>query len=242
MQYCKPSLTPVDTCAKLSYDGPPVDDSSQYRSLAGALLCLTFTQSDIAFAVQRVCLFMHDPRTSHLLAIKCILRYLSGTLIMVFCFVPPRRHLLWSTPTLIGLVVPPSIDLPSGMLCSLVTIWSPSPQNDNTLSLDQVLRQSIGLSPMVSLKLVGSASYCRNFTRLSSVPLLSIVTMSVRSTSPRTRFSISVRSMLRLISTSYVSTSPSVMYVFCMSLQRFSLLTFSQKVSLLRCSWISDTI
>jgi hypothetical protein len=48
--------------------------------------------------------------------------------------------------------------------------------------------------------------------------------------------------MLRLISTSSVSTSPSVMYVFCMSLQRFSLLTFSQKVSLLRCSWISDTI
>jgi hypothetical protein len=48
--------------------------------------------------------------------------------------------------------------------------------------------------------------------------------------------------MLRLISTSSVSTSPSVMYVFCMSLQRFSMLTFSQNVSLLRCSWISDTI
>ena len=28
MQDCKPCLTPVDTCAKLSYDDPPVDDPS----------------------------------------------------------------------------------------------------------------------------------------------------------------------------------------------------------------------
>ena len=80
MQDCKPCLTPVDTCAKLSYDGPPVDDPSQYRSLVGALPLLTFTRPDIAFAVQQVCLFMHDPRAPHLQAVKRILRYLSGTL------------------------------------------------------------------------------------------------------------------------------------------------------------------
>ena len=74
MQDCKPCLTPVDTCAKLSYDGPPVDDSSQYRILVGALPWLTFTRPDIAFAVQQVCLFMHDPRAAHLLAVKRILR------------------------------------------------------------------------------------------------------------------------------------------------------------------------
>jgi hypothetical protein len=40
---------------------------------------LTFTRPDIAYAVQQVCLHMHDPRDSHLTAMKCILRYLRGT-------------------------------------------------------------------------------------------------------------------------------------------------------------------
>jgi hypothetical protein len=40
---------------------------------------LTFTRPDIAYAVQQVCLHMHDPRDSHLTAMKRILRYLRGT-------------------------------------------------------------------------------------------------------------------------------------------------------------------
>jgi hypothetical protein len=40
---------------------------------------LTFTRPDIAYAVQQVCLHMHDPRESHLTAMKRILRYLRGT-------------------------------------------------------------------------------------------------------------------------------------------------------------------
>jgi hypothetical protein len=40
---------------------------------------LTFTRPDITYAVQQVCLHMHDPRESHLTAMKCILRYLRGT-------------------------------------------------------------------------------------------------------------------------------------------------------------------
>jgi hypothetical protein len=39
---------------------------------------LTFTWPDIAYAVQQVCLHMHDPRESHLMAMKRILRYLRG--------------------------------------------------------------------------------------------------------------------------------------------------------------------
>jgi len=58
------------------------------------------------------------------------------------------------------------------------------PRNDNTPCLDRVLRQSIGLSPIVLPKLVDCASYCRNSMRLSGVRLLSIVTMSVRFISP----------------------------------------------------------
>ncbi|KAJ9559625.1 hypothetical protein OSB04_004785 [Centaurea solstitialis] len=55
-------------------------DTTLYRSLAGALQYLTFTRPDIAYAVQQVCLFMHDPRLPHLNALKRILRYLKGTL------------------------------------------------------------------------------------------------------------------------------------------------------------------
>jgi hypothetical protein len=80
MTDCKPCSTLVDLRAKLAADsGPPVRDPSQFRSIAGALYYLTFTRPDIAYAVQQVCLHMHDPRESHLTAMKRILRYLRGT-------------------------------------------------------------------------------------------------------------------------------------------------------------------
>ncbi|KAJ9568111.1 hypothetical protein OSB04_004077 [Centaurea solstitialis] len=80
MVSCNPCSTPADTRTKLAVDGEPVPDPTLYRSLAGALQYLTFTRPDIAYAVQQVCLFMHDPRLTHLNALKRILRYLKGTL------------------------------------------------------------------------------------------------------------------------------------------------------------------
>lgn len=80
MSDCKSCSTPVDTCAKLSSDGAPVADATHYHGLAGALQYLTFTRPDIAYAVQQVCLFMHDPREPHLALVKRILRYIRGTL------------------------------------------------------------------------------------------------------------------------------------------------------------------
>ncbi|KAJ9558152.1 hypothetical protein OSB04_012766 [Centaurea solstitialis] len=80
MVSCNPCSTPADTKTKLAVDGEPVSDPTLYRSLAGALQYLTFTRPDIAYAVQQVCLFMHDPRLPHLNALKRILRYLKGTL------------------------------------------------------------------------------------------------------------------------------------------------------------------
>jgi len=80
MTDCKPCSTPVDTQAKLSTDlGDPVADPTAYRSLAGALQYLTFTRPDLTYAVQQVCLHMHDPRESHLAALKRLLRYVRGT-------------------------------------------------------------------------------------------------------------------------------------------------------------------
>lgn len=80
MAGCKPCTTPVDLQAKLAADsGPPVKDATGFRSIAGALQYLTFTRPDIAYAVQQICLHMHDPREPHLTAMKRILRYLQGT-------------------------------------------------------------------------------------------------------------------------------------------------------------------
>jgi hypothetical protein len=77
---CKPCMTPVDLQAKLAGDsGPPIEDASQFRSIAGTLQYLTFTRPDIAYAVQQICLHMHDPREPHLTAMKRILRYLQRT-------------------------------------------------------------------------------------------------------------------------------------------------------------------
>jgi hypothetical protein len=79
MTDCKPCSTPMDLKAKLAADsGPPVRDPSQFRSIAEALQYLTFTRPDIAYVIQQVCLHMHDPRESHLTAMKRILRYLRG--------------------------------------------------------------------------------------------------------------------------------------------------------------------
>ncbi|WVZ91886.1 hypothetical protein U9M48_037999, partial [Paspalum notatum var. saurae] len=81
MAECHSTATPVDTRAKLSAtDGSPVADPSEYRRLAGALQYLTLTRSDLAYAVQQVCLFMHDLREPHLGLIKRILCYVKGTL------------------------------------------------------------------------------------------------------------------------------------------------------------------
>ncbi|GKB81625.1 ribonuclease H-like domain-containing protein [Tanacetum coccineum] len=80
MQKCNPCKTPVDTESKLCPDGKPVSDPTLYRSLAGALQYLTFTRPDLSYAVQQVCLYMHDPRDPHFTALKRILRYVYGTI------------------------------------------------------------------------------------------------------------------------------------------------------------------
>nr|GEY45339.1 ribonuclease H-like domain-containing protein [Tanacetum cinerariifolium] len=55
-------------------------DPTLYRSLAGGLQYLTFTRPDISYAVQQICLYMHDPREPQLAALKRILCYIRGTL------------------------------------------------------------------------------------------------------------------------------------------------------------------
>ncbi|GJZ34368.1 ribonuclease H-like domain-containing protein [Tanacetum coccineum] len=78
MQHCNPCKTPVDTESKLGSDGDSVSDPTLYHSLVGALQYLTFTRPDISYAVQQICLYMHDPRDPYFHALKRILRYVRG--------------------------------------------------------------------------------------------------------------------------------------------------------------------
>ncbi|CAN6723360.1 unnamed protein product [Malus baccata var. baccata] len=94
MEECKPCLTPCHPNQKLlNHGSPPISDLTTYRSLVGALQYLTFTRPDIAFSVNQVCQFMHQPLESHFTAVKCILRYLKGSMDLGLCFTPGSLHL-----------------------------------------------------------------------------------------------------------------------------------------------------
>ncbi|GKA76460.1 ribonuclease H-like domain-containing protein [Tanacetum coccineum] len=80
MVHCNPSHMPVDTETKLGPDGVPVQDPTLYRNLAGGLQYLTFTHPDLSYAVQQICLYMHDPREPNFAALKRVMRYVKGTL------------------------------------------------------------------------------------------------------------------------------------------------------------------
>ena len=59
-QDVKPISSLTHNGQKLSlYDGEPLPDPTEYRSVVGVLQCLTLTRPDIAFAVNQVCQFMH---------------------------------------------------------------------------------------------------------------------------------------------------------------------------------------
>ncbi|XP_021768522.1 uncharacterized protein LOC110732827 [Chenopodium quinoa] len=94
MDSCKPVVTPVDTKSKLGpHDGEPRKDPSLYKSLAGALQYLIFTRSDISYAIQQVCLFMHALREPHFNTLKRIIKYIKGTLdhgLQLYRFAPTR--------------------------------------------------------------------------------------------------------------------------------------------------------
>nr|GEZ64797.1 ribonuclease H-like domain-containing protein [Tanacetum cinerariifolium] len=81
---CNPSQTSVDTESKLGPNGVSVQDPTLYRSLGGGLQYLKFIRPDMSYAVQHICLYMHNLREPHLAALKRILRYVQGTLNLGF--------------------------------------------------------------------------------------------------------------------------------------------------------------
>ncbi|XP_062118495.1 uncharacterized mitochondrial protein AtMg00810-like [Humulus lupulus] len=81
MQGDKKIATPMNATLKLSnYGSDPVQDATFYRSIVGALQYAAITRPNIAYCVNKVAQFMHNPLTSHWIVVKRILRYLAGTL------------------------------------------------------------------------------------------------------------------------------------------------------------------
>lgn len=74
-------MTLVDTQAKLLAPVcAPVVDPSSYHNIVRVLQYFTLMRPDLTYVVQQACLHMHAPREPHLALVKCILRYVKGTL------------------------------------------------------------------------------------------------------------------------------------------------------------------
>ncbi|KAI0493266.1 hypothetical protein KFK09_027542 [Dendrobium nobile] len=76
---CKPSSTPALTKPSKLQDETLFSDPQLFRKLAGSLQYLTITRPDIAFTVNSICQFMHQPRNCDFLALKRLLHYIKGT-------------------------------------------------------------------------------------------------------------------------------------------------------------------
>ncbi|XP_014506331.1 uncharacterized protein LOC106766087 [Vigna radiata var. radiata] len=80
MLHCNSANTPTEVGVKLEKDPEEeVVDPTEYRRMVGSLRYLCNTRPDICYSVGLISRFMHNPRVSHLNAVKRILRYLKGT-------------------------------------------------------------------------------------------------------------------------------------------------------------------
>lgn len=80
MQDCNSVRNPMIPGNKLTKEGEgrPVDPTL-FKQIVGSLRYLTATRPDLVYSVNVVSRYMKNPRESHLLAVKRILRYVQGT-------------------------------------------------------------------------------------------------------------------------------------------------------------------
>lgn len=63
MLFAKPVASPMATSTHLSaHTGDPYPDPTHFRSIVGGLQYLSFPKPDLAFAISKVCQYMHSPR------------------------------------------------------------------------------------------------------------------------------------------------------------------------------------
>src|ERR1043165_2062136 len=80
MEDCKGMNTPMGSGTYVDQDesGTPID-ITKYRGMIGSLLYLTASRPDIMFSVCLCARFQANPKESHLMAVKRIMKYLKGT-------------------------------------------------------------------------------------------------------------------------------------------------------------------
>ena len=77
---CKPISTPIEQNYKLYHylnEATPTD-KGRYQKLMGKWIYLCHPRPDIAYVVNVVIQFTHDPRKSHMEVVECILKYLKS--------------------------------------------------------------------------------------------------------------------------------------------------------------------
>jgi len=79
MLECKPIDTPIEQNNKNFHCVDATNaDRGRYQRLVGKLIYLSYTRPDIAYAVNVVRQFMHDPKKPHMDVVERILRYLKS--------------------------------------------------------------------------------------------------------------------------------------------------------------------
>jgi hypothetical protein len=182
MTNCTAVSTPMDTNSKVAADaGSPVADPSEYRSLTGALQYLTMTRPDLAYAVQQICLHMHDPRDGHLAIVKRILRYVRGTAssgLLLATSLQHHRLILSPTRTPIGRAAQTHADQHLATVfisAGLLLVGHPSAK---PLSRDPAPKRNIAPLQMLSPTAFGFVSYLVSSVVLSPRLLLFSATTS----------------------------------------------------------------
>ncbi|MCH96457.1 copia protein, partial [Trifolium medium] len=196
----KPSATPIDTKQKLSTSsGTPYEDTSLYRSLAGALQYPAFTRPDISYVIQQVCLHMHAPRIEDIFALKRILRYVQGTLHFGLHLSPsPITKFISYTDADCG-GCPDTRRSTSGSFVFLDdSLISWSSKRQPILSLVLVMKPNIEVLLMLSLSRVGFTIFFWSSIFTFFRPLWCIVTMLVPFISPVILCNISVPNIFEM--------------------------------------------
>ncbi|XP_071708163.1 secreted RxLR effector protein 161-like [Rutidosis leptorrhynchoides] len=242
MTTCHPCRTPVEPGAKLTAHGPPVKDPTLYRSLAGALQYLTFTRPDITYAVQQICLFMHDPREHHLHALKRILGYIQGTtdLVLQLYASSPSTLVAYSDADWAG--CPTTRRSTSGYCVFLgnnLLSWSSKRQVTSSRSSAEAEYRGVANA-------VAETCWIRNLLRELHCPLTSATLVycdtSALFTYHPIQSNISGLSILRLIFISSETWLLKDMFVCFMCLPDISLRTSSPKVFRMLCLTSSDPV